>query len=111
MILARLPEIGALDRRKIAALVGVAPITCKSGSSINRASIAGGRKPMRDTLFMAALSASSHNSTFIALRQAQSQRQTAQAHHRRHHPKTHRHSQPNDQSQDTLQTSLDLKTR
>ena len=35
MILARLPEIGALDRRKIAALVGVAPITCKSGSSIN----------------------------------------------------------------------------
>ena len=68
MILARLPEIGALDRRKIAALVGVAPITCKSGSSINRASIAGGRKPMRDTLFMAALSASSHNSTFIALR-------------------------------------------
>src|SRR5258708_25420720 len=28
MILARLPEIGALDRRKIAALVGVAPITC-----------------------------------------------------------------------------------
>jgi transposase len=58
MILARLPEIGALDRRKIAALVGVAPITCKSGSSINRASIAGGRKPLRDTLFMAALSAS-----------------------------------------------------
>ena len=68
MILARLPEIGALDRRKIAALVGVAPITCKSGSSINRASIAGGRKPLRDTLFMAALSASSHNPTFIAFR-------------------------------------------
>jgi len=68
MILARLPEIGALDRRKIAALVGVAPITCKSGSSINHASIAGGRKPLRDTLFMAALSASSHNPTFIAFR-------------------------------------------
>jgi transposase len=68
MILAHLPEIGALDRRKIAALVGVAPITCKSGSSINRASIAGGRKPLRDTLFMAALSASSHNPTFIAFR-------------------------------------------
>ena len=68
MILARLPEIGALDRRKIAALVGVAPITCKSGSSINRASIAGGRKPLRDTLFMAALSASSHNPTFTAFR-------------------------------------------
>ena len=68
MILARLPEIGALDRRKIAALVGVAPITCKSGSSINRASIARGRKPLRDTLFMAALRASSHNPTRIAFR-------------------------------------------
>ena len=68
MILARLPEIGTLDRRKIAALVGVAPITCKSGSSIDRASIAGGRKPLRDTLFMAALSASSHNPTFITFR-------------------------------------------
>jgi len=34
----------------------------------NRASIAGGRKPLRDTLFMAALSASSHDPTFIAFR-------------------------------------------
>ena len=63
-ILAMLPEIGTLDRRKIAALVGVAPITRSSGSSINAASIAGGRKALRDILFMAALSASSHNPTF-----------------------------------------------
>lgn len=63
-ILAMLPEIGNLNRREIAALVGVAPITKASGSSINRASIAGGRKALRDILFMAALSASSHNPTF-----------------------------------------------
>lgn len=63
-ILAMLPEIGMLDRRKIAALVGVAPITRSSGSSINAASITGGRKALRDILFMAALSASSHNPTF-----------------------------------------------
>ncbi len=67
-ILALLPEIGTLNRRKIAALVGVAPITCKSGSSIHHASIAGGRKPLRDILFMAALSASAHNPTFKAFR-------------------------------------------
>jgi transposase len=65
-ILAMLPEIGTLDRRKIAALVGVAPITKSSGTSINAASITGGRKALRDILFMAALSASSHNPTFKA---------------------------------------------
>lgn len=65
-ILAMLPEIGKLDRRKIAALVGVAPITRSSGSSLNAASITGGRKALRDILFMAALSASSHNPTFKA---------------------------------------------
>lgn len=63
-ILAMLPEIGALNRRKIAALVGVAPITKASGSSQNHASIAGGRKALRDILFMAALTASKHNPVF-----------------------------------------------
>jgi transposase len=65
-ILAMLPEIGTLDRRRIAALVGVAPITKSSGTSLHAASITGGRKPLRDILFMAALSASSHNPTFKA---------------------------------------------
>ena len=63
-ILAMLPEIGQLNRRKIAALVGVAPITKRSGSSINHASITGGRKALRDILFMAALTASKHNPVF-----------------------------------------------
>ncbi len=63
-ILAMLPEIGALNRRKIAALVGVAPITKASGSSQNHASITGGRKALRDILFMAALTASKHNPVF-----------------------------------------------
>jgi transposase len=63
-ILAMLPEIGALNRRQIAALVGVAPITRASGSSIHYASITGGRKALRDILFMAAMTASKHNPTF-----------------------------------------------
>lgn len=63
-LLAWLPELGRLNRRTVAALVGVAPITCHSGSSIRSASIAGGRKALRDVLFMAALTASRHNPTF-----------------------------------------------
>ena len=65
-ILAMLPEIGLSNRRKIAALVGVAPITKASGSSLNQASITGGRKALRDILFMAALTASKHNPVFKA---------------------------------------------
>jgi transposase len=63
----RRPQIRAGDprnRRQIAALVGVAPITRTSGSSIHHASITGGRTALRDILFMAALTASKHNPTF-----------------------------------------------
>ena len=63
-VLAWLPEIGTMNRRRVAALVGVAPITRRSGSSIDAARIKGGRKPLRDILFMAALTASRHNATF-----------------------------------------------
>lgn len=63
-LLAWLPELGSLNRRTVAALVGVAPITCHSGSSTRSAAIAGGRKALRDVLFMAALTASRHNPVF-----------------------------------------------
>lgn len=66
-LLAFLPELGSLNRRTVAALVGVAPITCHSGSSIRSAAITGGRKPLRDVLFMAALTASRHNPVFRSL--------------------------------------------
>ncbi|MDP4022389.1 IS110 family transposase [Methylobacterium sp. NEAU 140] len=66
-VLAWLPEIGTLNRRTVAALVGVAPITRHSGSALRAAAIAGGRKPLRDVLFMAALTASRHNPTFTAV--------------------------------------------
>lgn len=60
-LLAFLPELGLLNRRKIAALVGVAPITKSSGSCLNVAHIHGGRKSLRDVLYMASISASRHN--------------------------------------------------
>jgi transposase len=51
-----LPELGRTDRRKLAALVGVAPMNDDSGQSVNPRSIQGGRPHVRSALYMAALS-------------------------------------------------------
>jgi transposase len=59
--LAELPELGSLTRREIASLVGVAPFTRQSGRWKGKSMIAGGRAPARTALYMAALSAISHN--------------------------------------------------
>lgn len=56
-LIADLPELGQLDRRRLAALVGVAPINRDSGQMRGRRSIAGGRSDVRSTLYMATLSA------------------------------------------------------
>ncbi len=60
-LIAELPELGRLTRRKIAALVGVAPINRDSGTMRGRRTIAGGRPTVRTALFMAALVASRKN--------------------------------------------------
>jgi transposase len=60
-LLADLPELGRLDRRAIAALVGVAPFNCDSGQQRGQRHIWGGRAPVRAALYMAALVASRHN--------------------------------------------------
>ena len=60
-LIAELPELGNLTRRKIAALVGVAPMNRDSGTRRGRRSIAGGRPTVRAALFMAALVASRRN--------------------------------------------------
>jgi transposase len=64
--IADLPELGHLDRRKIAALVGVAPINRDSGTLRGRRMIAGGRGPVRHVLYMATLSAIRHNPVIAA---------------------------------------------
>ena len=60
-LLAEMPELGALSPRAAAALTGTAPLARESGLRTGRRRIAGGRKPVRDTLFMAALSAARAN--------------------------------------------------
>jgi len=56
-LLVALPELGCLDRRAIAALVGLAPFNCDSGKMRGRRSIYGGRSRIRTLLYMAATSA------------------------------------------------------
>lgn len=56
-LIAELPELGQLDRRRIAALVGVAPINRDSGRMRGPRRIAGGRTSVRNVLFMATLAA------------------------------------------------------
>jgi transposase len=56
-LIANLPELGQLDRRRIAALVGVAPLNRDSGQMRGRRTIAGGRTAVRNALYMATLSA------------------------------------------------------
>jgi transposase len=60
-LIAQLPELGSLDRRKIAALVGLAPWTRQSGQWRGKSFIGGGRKSVRSALFMAAMVASRYN--------------------------------------------------
>lgn len=56
-LLADLPELGRLDRRQIAALVGVAPVSRDSGTRRGRRTIQGGRVGVRNVLYMAAVAA------------------------------------------------------
>ena len=54
-ILTYLPEIGTLDRRQVGSLAGVVPYNRDSGQWKGKSFISGGRKPLRDALYMPAL--------------------------------------------------------
>ena len=60
-LIAELPELGQIDRRKLAALVGVAPFNRDSGTWRGHRMIAGGRTSVRTVLYMAALAATRCN--------------------------------------------------
>jgi transposase len=68
-LLAELPELGELNRREIAALVGVAPFNRDSGHWKGRRAIWGGRASVRAALYMAALVASRRNAVIRVLYQ------------------------------------------
>jgi len=68
-ILAYLPELGTLNRKRIAALVGVAPFNRDSGTLRGKRAVWGGRSRIRAALYMAALVASRHNPVISAFYQ------------------------------------------
>ena len=74
LLLAQLPELGQLNRREVAALVGVAPFNRDSGKMCGKRAIYGGRRSVRHGLYMAALVAARHNqilrSFYLRLRAA-----------------------------------------
>lgn len=56
-LLAHLPELGTLNRQRLASLVGVAPYDNDSGRRHGQRSVRGGRKTVRNILYMAAVTA------------------------------------------------------
>ena len=68
-LLAELPELGKLNRKQIAALVGIAPLNRDSGTLRGHRTVWGGRATIRATLYMAALVASRRNAVIRAFYQ------------------------------------------
>jgi len=68
-LIAELPELDQIDRRRIAALAGLAPIARDSGRRSSPRSIGGGRPIVRTILYLAALQASRRSPEFIHFRE------------------------------------------
>jgi transposase len=69
-LLAELPELGKLDRKKIAALVGLAPMNADSGKKRGYRKTKGGRMEVRNVLYMSTLVATRYNTLIQAQYQA-----------------------------------------
>ena len=69
-LLIECPEVGTLGRKQIASLTGLAPLTRQSGQWRGHAFIQGGRKFLRDALYMPALAAARFNPDLKAKYQA-----------------------------------------
>jgi transposase len=68
-LLAELPELGALNRQQIAALVGVAPLNRDSGQRRGKRHVVGGRATVRRVLYLSALTATRRNPVIKAFYQ------------------------------------------
>ena len=76
-LLAEMPELGTLDRRKVAALAGLAPVAKDSGLRENRRVIKGGRGQVRRALYMAAVASLKTDKSPLKARYAQLRRTAA----------------------------------
>jgi transposase len=69
-LIALLPELGSRSPKSIAALAGLAPLNADSGLFRGKRPVRGGRKRVRDALYMAAVSAARSSSRFAAFYKA-----------------------------------------
>ncbi len=67
ILIAELPELGRLNRRQIAALVGLAPVNRDSGQMRGHRTIWGGRRMLRSSLYMPSLTAARNNPVLSAV--------------------------------------------
>jgi transposase len=68
-LMAEMPEIGTLSNKRISKLAGLAPLACDSGQHKGKRSIRGGRRTIREILFVIAGVVSRHNPDFAAFQQ------------------------------------------
>ena len=68
-LMAEMPEIGTLSNKRISKLAGLAPLACDSGQWKGKRSIRGGRRSIREILFVVAAGVSRHNPDFTAFRE------------------------------------------
>lgn len=61
VLLTQLPELGTLNRKQVAKLVGVSPIANQSGTKDGKRAVRGGRQAVRNAMYMAAFSARQHD--------------------------------------------------
>ena len=64
-----MPEIGTLSNKRISKLAGLAPLACDSGQMKGKRTVRGGRRTIREILFVVAAGVSRHNPDFRAFRE------------------------------------------
>ena len=68
-LMAEMPEIGTLSNKRISKLAGLAPLACDSGQWKGKRSVRGGRRTIREILFVVAAGVSRYNADFRAFRE------------------------------------------
>ncbi len=106
-LLAEMPELATLTPRQAGALAGLAPMARESGVRVGKRRIGGGRKGLRDVLYMAGLSAARNDPALRAFwGKTPRTGQSAQAGHHRGDAKIAGHSQRHDPGKQAVSAEL-----
>ena len=99
VLIAELPELGSLNRKQIARLIGVAPTNRDSGTLRGKRTTGGGRVHIRNALFMPTIVAKLHNPNIkdfydrLVLEGKQKTRRTHRRHEEAHHHSQYTHQE------------------